>query len=561
MSKSRPTQDHLFGILPKTICLALLTAGFLVGCGGGSSSNAVGVAQQEAALKRGQFIDSAVSGVSYQTSKRSGTTDANGFFEYDIDGEPVTFSLGNTVLGSASSASVVHVFDVSSGAVMSQGNRGQRVAQLLQTLDEDGNPANGIQISATTTTTLLSQPQIDFEGAAVNWQSNVSALAALTNKSVVSEASAIAHATSNLPNCSIVATTYPYVDNEKLGTFSTEGRTCDQRARAVAFYDAVYPQMRSEASAFRNSIEITNGEQVAQEAVERLAKDNLVTNVLKQGIDFLELSQVEPKTAAQTIGVLMSATGKLGNDAIIIMSELCGSAPVCKSEAASLEILSKAIELFGNSGDCLASRRDKCAEYLVGSAELMSILDKYFDQPSNEKRVLAAKKVAALLSVLFDATEVKSSADLMAVLGSTIDLTIKATTNFYNRDSNAQATRSGLANAFEITGEAIKTATACVGANLGVKTATSATGELGKELFKAKTKCAKEVLTYLNSRAAEISAYISVTLTASDLNQSASNYEMAADLYSEILHYNGLLGAFRKYGISQDPLRRTECAS
>lgn len=107
---------------------------------------------------------SAVSGVSYETPTYTGRTDADGMFAYK-DGETVTFSLGDTSLGEALGKDDVTVFDLVPGAfalttysaisrALSQPchpfvqvlNR----AVLLQTLDRDGDPDNGIEISAAT---------------------------------------------------------------------------------------------------------------------------------------------------------------------------------------------------------------------------------------------------------------------------------------------------------------------------------------------------------------------------------------------------------------------------
>ena len=57
----------------------------LAGCGGGGGSSTV-------STSTGKFIDSAVAGLSYTTTSQSGTTDANGTFQYK-SGETVNFKL------------------------------------------------------------------------------------------------------------------------------------------------------------------------------------------------------------------------------------------------------------------------------------------------------------------------------------------------------------------------------------------------------------------------------------------------------------------------------------
>lgn len=131
----------------------------LVACGGGGGGGGSGGDN----VLTGQFIDSAVSGIRFETDTRSGITDGDGRFEY-LAGERVRFYLGELMLGEAESAAVISVFDLVEGVTPVVGNALQKaiwnwkrgpgfstvinIATLLQTLDSDGNPDNGIAISA-----------------------------------------------------------------------------------------------------------------------------------------------------------------------------------------------------------------------------------------------------------------------------------------------------------------------------------------------------------------------------------------------------------------------------
>jgi hypothetical protein len=212
VTKCRNFQQSAISILLRKCALGVFSASLLASCGGGGSSPTASDTSQISAVKRGQFIDSPVAGVSYQTSQRSGLTDAEGYFEYDTDGETVTFALAGNALGSAAASSVVHVLDIKTDSSFGQEARGQRVAQLLQTLDEDRNPSNGIQISDVTRAMLLTRPKIDFDSEAANWEGGLASMVAGTGKSVVALDKAIAHARANAPqatNCPISATTFP----------------------------------------------------------------------------------------------------------------------------------------------------------------------------------------------------------------------------------------------------------------------------------------------------------------------------------------------------------------
>jgi para-nitrobenzyl esterase len=97
----------------------------------------------------GVFIDGPVTGIAYQTLTLKGTTDKAGTFKYR-DGEKVTFSVGGVVLGSAVGKPILTPLDIVDGAKDTADQRVVNISVLLQTLDQDGNPENGIIISSKT---------------------------------------------------------------------------------------------------------------------------------------------------------------------------------------------------------------------------------------------------------------------------------------------------------------------------------------------------------------------------------------------------------------------------
>ncbi len=111
----------------------------LSGCGGGSSGT-----PETPTLNTGTFVDSPVANISYQTDTQSGTTNANGQFYYQ-DGESVTFSIGSLLLPSVSAAEIITPITLA-GATSITDQQATNIARLLISLDEDGNPGNGITI-------------------------------------------------------------------------------------------------------------------------------------------------------------------------------------------------------------------------------------------------------------------------------------------------------------------------------------------------------------------------------------------------------------------------------
>ena len=77
------------------LTLFLLTTITLLfsGCGGGGGSTT-----SDPIIKSGNFIDSAVKGISYATTTKTGTTDIDGKFTYTSTDTAITFKLGNITL-------------------------------------------------------------------------------------------------------------------------------------------------------------------------------------------------------------------------------------------------------------------------------------------------------------------------------------------------------------------------------------------------------------------------------------------------------------------------------
>ena len=117
----------------------LVLAVFLSACGGGGGSSATPPDTNVVVKKTGVFLDSIVEGVGYRTSSNiSGVTNANGEFEY-LEGDQIAFHVGAVTIATATAKDLITVFDLD--------EEPERVALLLQSLDSDGNPINGINIS------------------------------------------------------------------------------------------------------------------------------------------------------------------------------------------------------------------------------------------------------------------------------------------------------------------------------------------------------------------------------------------------------------------------------
>lgn len=93
----------------------------------------------------GHFIDSPVGGLNYRTHSYKGRTDSSGAFEY-FDGETVTLNIGTLELGSTLAQHKISPLDLL-GTDNIDDPRVINMARILQSLDADGDPKRGIEIT------------------------------------------------------------------------------------------------------------------------------------------------------------------------------------------------------------------------------------------------------------------------------------------------------------------------------------------------------------------------------------------------------------------------------
>lgn len=147
---------HLF----KNSCIALCAATVLIGCGGGgggsasSSNNGSSVSTGSATL-----IDAPVDGVVYKNGDgRTYYTEGGGKFSYNGNSN-VEFYVGKIKIGEIAPSSItssnLHIQEIV-GVSKENVNDAKvlKVARLLQSLDSDNDPSNGIKIEKSTTETI-----------------------------------------------------------------------------------------------------------------------------------------------------------------------------------------------------------------------------------------------------------------------------------------------------------------------------------------------------------------------------------------------------------------------
>lgn len=166
--------------------ITLLTA-----CGGGGSSE--GEPEPKAAPQAGVFLDSPVINIGYRTETLSGETNSQGEYQY-LAGESVTFFIGDLEFPATQAKGVLTPLDLANAQEVTD-IKVVNMVRLLQTLDKDGNPDNGISISDAA---KAAATQVDFSSQ------NFESLASVTNlianggqdnqvNELVSESDALAH--------------------------------------------------------------------------------------------------------------------------------------------------------------------------------------------------------------------------------------------------------------------------------------------------------------------------------------------------------------------------------
>lgn len=144
------------------LVLSCATTVAFVGCGGGDDTAAT--TTTTAAAPTGYYIDAAVSGVNYVCGDQSGTTDTEGRFKFQ-QGTDCTFTLAGITLRTVPAANLADNITILENNVS--------VAQMLQTLDSDGNASNGITITpaviaAVVTAGITTLPTNDADATALH---------------------------------------------------------------------------------------------------------------------------------------------------------------------------------------------------------------------------------------------------------------------------------------------------------------------------------------------------------------------------------------------------------
>jgi len=185
--------------MKKNLIISTLLLPLFACSGGGGSDSTTPPPTSTPATKTGIFVDSPVINIPYRTETQNGVTGALGEFDY-LQGESVTFSIGNIDFPTVVADSIITPLSMDSSSPASIGDSriATNIAVLLQSLDSNANPLDGITIDgnitpSATTQLIFDQPTSDFQS-----DGNVGALMIATSSTLVPESAAQAHVSETL---------------------------------------------------------------------------------------------------------------------------------------------------------------------------------------------------------------------------------------------------------------------------------------------------------------------------------------------------------------------------
>ena len=126
------------------IIFSIVLVGLLIGCGGGDTSSEYDTPNES--IQTGLIIDSQISGLRYvstnkdKTQIKEGITNSKGEFEYFENGI-TEFFVGNIKIADTVPNKLIAITTIAKTE-----QEAQNIARFLQTIDEDGDPDNGIEI-------------------------------------------------------------------------------------------------------------------------------------------------------------------------------------------------------------------------------------------------------------------------------------------------------------------------------------------------------------------------------------------------------------------------------
>ena len=386
----------------RTFLVTVFSGILILGCGGGGGGPGGSVVSGDQSVTTleigsigssqvltGRFIDSPVEGLVYRSASQEGTTASDGSFKY-INGEVVEFLISGQPIGQAPGKGLVHISDLTApGFVRPDSQTSLRIAQVLQTLDADRNPGNGIRIDQSASV-WFSIPKLDFTSTDASF-SSAFAGAVAPDRVLVSTAVAKQHVETYLKS---IAVEFEAACGAPRGQYSLhsiadQSRTeidtsgplfdCHARSEVLAYKYKTQPALSSELANLisQSAVFVGAGENEQTEIEEAGKKSALLisakaVSLVVDGID----ATVKIVDAKSTMAVV----DKIAQAGIGLIDNLIGSSMLDSSAKEDLklrtQLASVAITTIAKTADCAKlavsdSRANACSKAVFGALKLV----------------------------------------------------------------------------------------------------------------------------------------------------------------------------------------------
>lgn len=178
----------------------------------------------------GYLVDSRVSGVEYTCNNISGITKEDGSFTFNYSCDEITFKLGNIILANMKISSVktdniFYITDITQRSNRNDTNNipVKNITRLLQSLDDDNDPRNGINITQNIRDNIVTNIPYEIGSDKINEQDLQNIVKeADPSKTLISDTKALVHFEQVLRDNNIYVDTVPpfkpYLSNNIIST-------------------------------------------------------------------------------------------------------------------------------------------------------------------------------------------------------------------------------------------------------------------------------------------------------------------------------------------------------
>lgn len=517
----------------------------LTSCGGDKTS-------ETPAKYTGRIIDSAVQNIKYETASRSGRTSSDGSFPYDDPNELVTFSIGDMSLGSAQVGPTVHIYDLSLARMDSSGATGNRIAQILQSLDQDKDLTNGIQLPETAHTELSSASAISLLDA--NWNAKLGELIQKIGGNVVGIDAAAQHANSTLvtETCSLAPHIYSIPEDSK--QIDTTTLSCQRRAALAVYFDYIKPNLESNAYSYlandflQNAVDISDKQKKVIDGKLRIRNSiENISTLVDDGVDLFFPDEItKEKFVAGAVKFAADAVARVVGLLCVVETDC---SPDHRKEA---EATQSAIAAMGSIVKCRARDWPSCAEALGSIPDIIAIL-----VPEELQKKNAADQAKALAQVVVDvfkawdqaSTFTKSRDPGAGILFSAKVIRIMTDAYIAVQPKSATSNRTLLDNTILVFGKAAEAIASC--AAVAYSKTIEAKAKAGAACFETATISIYDNLVTIGTDTAFL-------LVAGNMERTGRSYQIASVALREILSFNSLREASLAYAPEYNKLGGTE---